>query len=105
MQIEKLHTPEEVVAECAVIIDVLRAFTTAAFAFSVGAHKIIPVSSPEDAFNLKRQNPDYLLMGEIQGKPIQGFDFGNSPTEIQGLDLKGKTIVQRTSAGTQGIVR
>ncbi len=105
MQIEKLHTPEEIVAECAVIIDVLRAFTTAAFAFSAGAHKIIPVASPEEAFELKRKNANYLLMGEIQGKPIPGFDFGNSPTESSNLDLSGKTIIQRTSAGTQGIVR
>jgi 2-phosphosulfolactate phosphatase len=105
MQIEKLHTPEEVVAECAVIIDVLRAFTTAAFAFSAGAHKIIPVSCPNEALHLKRQNGDYLLIGEVQGKPIPGFDFGNSPTEIKHLDLRGKTIVQRTSAGTQGIIR
>lgn len=105
MQIEKLHTPEEVVAECAVVIDVLRAFTTAAFVFSVGAHKIIPVADPEEPFELKRRNANYLLMGEIQEEPIPGFDFGNSPTEIQKLDLSGRTVVQRTSAGTQGVVR
>lgn len=44
-------------------------------------------------------------MGEIGGLPIAGFDFGNSPSEIKKLDLTGKTIIQRTSAGTQGVVR
>jgi 2-phosphosulfolactate phosphatase len=33
-----------------------------------------------------------------------GFEFGNSPFEVSGLHFGGKTIIQRTSAGTQGIV-
>jgi 2-phosphosulfolactate phosphatase len=33
-----------------------------------------------------------------------GFGFSNSPFEISHIDFGGKTIVQRTSAGTQGIV-
>jgi 2-phosphosulfolactate phosphatase len=37
--------------------------------------------------------------------PPDGFDFGNSPTQTNTLDLNGKIIVQRTGAGTQGIVR
>jgi 2-phosphosulfolactate phosphatase len=32
------------------------------------------------------------------------FDFGNSPFEVSQIDFSGKTIIQRTSAGTQGIV-
>lgn len=105
MQIEKLHTPEEVVVECAIIIDVLRAFTTAAFAFASGAEMIIPVATQETAFELKKLNPNYLLMGEREGHPIPGFDFGNSPSEILKQNLTGKALVQRTSAGTQGIAR
>jgi hypothetical protein len=31
-------------------------------------------------------------------------DFGNSPFEISTVDFHGKTIIQRTSAGAQGIV-
>ena len=37
--------------------------------------------------------------------PPEGFDFGNSPTQTNTLDLNGRVIVQRTGAGTQGIVR
>ena len=33
-----------------------------------------------------------------------GFDFGNSPFEVSKIDFAGKSIIQRTSAGTQGIV-
>jgi len=43
-------------------------------------------------------------MGEVGGGAPPGFDFGNSPFEIFNVDFHGKTIIQRTSAGTQGIV-
>lgn len=105
IRINKLQTPDSVLDECVIVIDVLRAFTTAAFAFSVGAAKIIPVSTVDEAFSIKSRLSNSLLMGEVGGLPIPGFDFGNSPTEIKKLDLTGKIIIQRTSAGTQGVVR
>jgi 2-phosphosulfolactate phosphatase len=43
-------------------------------------------------------------MGEVRGRRPPGFDFGNSPFEASEAELAGKTIVQRTGAGTQGIV-
>ena len=104
-KIKKLHTPNYVEEECVVVIDVIRAFTTAAFAFAKMAKKIILVSTVEEAFSLKKSNPDYLLMGEVGGLPIKGFDFGNSPIEIGKGNLSGETLVQRTSAGTQGAIR
>lgn len=88
----------------AVVIDVLRAFTTAAYAFAAGTEKIILVGTPEQAFLLKKQHPDYILVGEIGGKPIAGFDFGNSPAVMAKADLHGKTLVLRSSSGTQGVV-
>ncbi len=87
-----------------VVIDVLRAFTTAAFAFASGAKEIIFVASPEEAFMKYQQDPSLLLMGEREGKRIEGFHFENSPSEIQCADLSGRTMVQRTSSGTQGVV-
>jgi hypothetical protein len=49
-----------------------------------------------------RDRPD--LRGEVHGRAPDDFDFGNSPFEISGVDFHGKTIIPRTSAGTQGIV-
>jgi 2-phosphosulfolactate phosphatase len=43
-------------------------------------------------------------MGEAHGLMPAGFDFSNSPFAVSRADLRGKTIAQRTSAGTQGIV-
>ena len=85
-----------------VIIDVFRAFSTACYVVRNGAEEIIPVGDVELAYNLKEKNPDYVLMGERQGKMLPGFDFGNSPTDIQAVDFSGKTVIQTTSAGTQG---
>ncbi len=88
-----------------IVIDVIRAFTNAAFAFSRGAKEIYPVSKIKEALQLKAQIPDSLVCGEEGGLPPEGFDFGNSPTQTNVLDLSGRVIVQRTGAGTQGIVR
>ena len=88
-----------------VVIDVLRAFSTAAYAFAAGASKILLVGSVENALALKRDMPQAHLMGEINGYPIEGFEFGNSPTQLAGLDLTGAVMIHRSSAGTQGVVR
>jgi 2-phosphosulfolactate phosphatase len=86
----------------AVIIDVFRAFSTACYAVRNGAVEIIPVGDADLAYKLKEENPDYVLMGERQGKMLPGFDYGNSPADIQDVDFSGKTVIQTTSAGTQG---
>jgi 2-phosphosulfolactate phosphatase len=88
-----------------VVIDVIRAFTNAAFAFSRGAKEIYPVSKVKEAIAFKAQHSDWLACGEVDGIPPEGFDFGNSPSQVLKLDLSGKTIVQRTGAGTQGVAR
>lgn len=88
-----------------IVIDVLRAFTTAAYAFNKGAEKIIPVGTSHEAFELRNKIPGSLIMGEEHGYPPKGFDFGNSPAEIINHDLANITLIQMTSAGTQGLVR
>ena len=88
-----------------VVIDVIRAFTNAAFAFSRGAKEIYPVGTVEEALQFKTQYPEVLACGEVGGFPPEEFDFGNSPTQTNTLDLSGRVIVQRTGAGTQGVVR
>ena len=87
-----------------VAIDVLRAFTTAAYAFGAGADAIHLVGTVDEARQLKADHPSWLAMGEDHGRRVDGFDFSNSPVEVAAHDLTGRTIVQRTSAGTQGVV-
>ena len=86
------------------IVDVFRAFTTAAFCVAAGAREIVLVNDHEQALAMKRADPKLFLTGEIVGRPIPGFDVGNSPSAIERLDLTGRRVVQRTSSGTQGVV-
>ena len=87
-----------------VIIDVYRAFTTAAVALQRGAARILLVNTPEPAFKLRREGRGDLCMGEVSGIKVPGFDFGNSPLELSRADVRGKTLIQSTSAGTKGVV-
>ena len=86
------------------IIDVFRAFTTAAVVLANGASRVVMVGSVEEAFALRDSGVGQICMGEVHGRPPDGFDFGNSPFEVSQVDFAGKVIIQRTSAGTQGIV-
>ncbi|MCK4321946.1 2-phosphosulfolactate phosphatase [candidate division WOR-3 bacterium] len=87
-----------------VIIDVFRAFSTSCYIYNNGAERIIPVGDLKLAYKLKRENPHFLFFGERGGKKLKGFDFGNSPSQIEGLNFNGKTIIQTTSSGTKGLI-
>ena len=65
-----------------VVVDVLRAFTTAAYAFAAGARRIWLTESVDQALAMKAARPDLLAMGEDGGRRIAGFDHSNSPAEI-----------------------
>ncbi len=86
-----------------VIIDVFRAFSVECYAMARGARTILPVGTIEEAFALRAKFPDAILVGEREGKKCKGFDCGNSPSQLEGFDVCGKTIIHTTSAGTQGI--
>lgn len=87
----------------AVIIDVYRAFTTAAIALYNGAEAIILVAEVEEALDLKHGGIGEVCIGEVGGMRPDGFDFGNSPYEISRADVEGKVLIQSTRAGTVGV--
>ena len=86
-----------------VIVDVFRAYTTAATAFARGAEKIILVAEVDEALQLRERGIGELCVGEVGGMRPAGFDFGNSPSELETADLAGKTLIQSTRAGTVGM--
>lgn len=87
-----------------VVIDVLRAFTTACYAANNNPKDYIIVDDLNLAYKLKRGNQDRVLLGERDGLNLPGFNYGNSPFEIKNMDFSNKTIVHTTTLGTQGIV-
>ncbi|MGW4232268.1 2-phosphosulfolactate phosphatase [Streptomyces sp. NPDC004980] len=84
----------------AVVVDVMRAYTVAAWAFAQGAEKIVLAESLEEALALKAHHPDWVALKD--GPPAPGFDAVNSPGLLRSIDLGGRTVVQKTTAGTVG---
>src|SRR5579859_1069481 len=87
-----------------IVIDVIRAFTVAAYACAGGARRLWLVRTTDEAFALRQQEAQALLAGEIGGRLIPGFDLNNSPSLMAAANVQGRTIIQRTGAGTQGAV-
>jgi 2-phosphosulfolactate phosphatase len=91
--------------DTAVIIDVFRAFTCGAILLSYGVERLLLEEKPDRVLELKNTH-GYIALGEIGGVMVQGFDMGNSPSEITAAGpgyFKGRTVVQRTSAGVRGV--
>ena len=86
-----------------VIIDVFRAFSLEPIVLDQGVERLIAIGSEEIARAQKQQNPSFVLIGERQGRKPEGFDYGNSPSEVEGISFHGKTVLHTTSAGTQGL--
>lgn len=106
MKIHILHGLKGARNACgiAVVIDVFRAFSLECYMYARKATEILPCGTVEEAFSMKRRHPGYLLAGERNGVMVEGFDYGNSPSQFEFLDLTGKSIIHTTSAGVQGLV-
>lgn len=88
-----------------VVIDVLRAFTTAAVGLAGGAASWELVATVAEAHRRREADRRVMLVGEVDGRTAPGFDHGNSPTLLADVDLHGRHVVHRSTAGTQGVVR
>ncbi|MFJ9705061.1 2-phosphosulfolactate phosphatase [Streptomyces sp. NPDC101234] len=86
--------------DVAVVIDVMRAFTVTAWAFRRGAERIVFAETLDEALELKARNPGWLAFQD--GPVVPGFDLANSPARLRSLDVAGRTVVQKTTAGTVG---
>ncbi len=89
----------------AIIVDALRASATLATLFERGVCEVWVVSEVEQAWELKRQMPDALLIGERNSLKVEGFDFSNSPTEIlQAQGLEGRRAIFTSTTGAKRIL-
>ncbi|MBO4901690.1 MAG: 2-phosphosulfolactate phosphatase [Lachnospiraceae bacterium] len=87
-----------------VIIDVFRAFSLECYLYAYGAKEVRPAGTIEEAFAWKEKDPAVVLIGERGGKKCEGFDFGNSPSQVLPEAVAGKRVIHTTSAGTQGVI-
>lgn len=105
MEIQRVHRMDAAQARgIVIVIDVIRAFSVAAYALAGGAQGLWLVRTVEEALALREHEPAALLAGEVGGRLIPGFDFNNSPARMAGADVQGRWLIQRTGAGTQGAV-
>ena len=86
-------------ADVAIVIDVLRATTTATQALATGYRRVLCTESVERAAELRE--PGRVLAGERQCVKPPGFDQGNSPLEA--LRRCGDELVLATTNGTPAI--
>lgn len=87
-----------------VVIDTFRAFTTAAVLLARGVSELVLTADLDDARATAREL-DALLCGEDHGRTPDDFDLGNSPAAAgRRSGLEGRTVVQRTTAGTRSVV-
>jgi 2-phosphosulfolactate phosphatase len=88
----------------AIVIDVLRASTTIITALAHGAAAVRPVAEIAAARTLAvRLGPTAILGGERGGVRIEGFQFGNSPTEYTCEHVAGREVVITTTNGTAAL--
>jgi len=88
-----------------VIIDILRASTTIAYALASGVASVHPVLAVEEARKLHQswlgRRIDVVLAGERHALTPEGFDIGNSPTQVQDPKFRRKHLILTTSNGTR----
>ena len=104
MKIKIIDDPQKATG-IAIIIDVFRAFTVEPIIIKNGAKELIVIGNKEIAYNLKKENSNYILIGERNGIKLPNFDYGNSPSQIEKVDFTNKVVLHTTSCGTQGIVK
>jgi 2-phosphosulfolactate phosphatase len=94
--------------DVAVVIDVLRATTVIVHALAAGCCCVVACGEIDEAKRRAgelRGEGKVLLAGERHGKPIPGFDLGNSPGEFTVKTCKGATVVLTTTNGTRALLR
>ncbi len=85
------------------LIDTLRATTTMTTLVQGGVAAIYACPSIEAARALAGRLRGSRLCGEVEGERPEGFDFGNSPTEFEALDVSDWRVVQATTNGTPAL--
>lgn len=87
-----------------IVVDVFRAFSVSYYIDNNKPDRYIISESIEHSLRLRDELSPTILIGERQGIKVDGFDYGNSPTEILNRDFSHKTVIHTTTAGTKGLL-
>lgn len=99
LRVDLLPQPELTYPDVVLVVDVIRATTTATAFLEAGASAIYVSASLEQARAFK--DHDVIIAGEEGGLMPPGFDYGNSPRDALEARVTGKTVVMATTNGTR----
>ncbi|HLY85263.1 MAG TPA: 2-phosphosulfolactate phosphatase [Gaiellaceae bacterium] len=104
MRVHVAFTPgEQTSAPVGIVIDVLRATSTICQALASGYERVLCCAEIDEARALAQTEGSTRLAGERRLEPIDGFDFGNSPSELEGKPA-ARTLILTTTNGTRLLV-
>jgi len=104
MRVHVAFTPGELTpAPVGIDVDVLRATSTICQALSSGYGRVLCCAEVDEARELAQSEGLAKLAGERRLEPIEGFDFGNSPRELDG-EAAAETLILTTTNGTRLLV-
>lgn len=84
-----------------VLVDIYRSTSTMPILLKNGAKEIITTETLAQAREIKRGNPNYIIVGERMGFKVPGFDYGNSPSKLLDVDFTGKIVIFTSTNGTK----
>ncbi len=84
------------------VVDVLRATTTAPLLFERGLETLFVTPSMRSARSYASRH-ELLLIGERDGLPPEGFNYGASPADLSTVDFHGKSAVLTTQNGPSAL--
>src|SRR5499427_6052346 len=104
MRVHVAFTPGELTpAPVGVVVDVLRATSTISQALASGYRRVLCCAEIDEARALAEIEGPAKLAGERRLEHIEGFDFGNSPSELEG-EPAAETLILTTTNGTRLLV-
>jgi 2-phosphosulfolactate phosphatase len=104
MRVHVAFTPgEQTPAPVGIVVDVLRATSTICQALASGYGRVLCCAEIEEARALAATEGPAKLAGERRLEPVEGFDFGNSPRELED-GAAAKTLILTTTNGTRLLV-
>jgi 2-phosphosulfolactate phosphatase len=104
VRVHVAFTPgEQTPAPVGIVVDVLRATSTMTQALAAGYRRVLCCAEIDEARALAETEGPAKLAGERRLEHIEGFDFGNSPSEVAGQPA-AETLILSTTNGTRLLV-
>lgn len=88
-----------------VVIDVLRACTTAHTLLALPSRRLIVEEGVERARVLRDELSGARCFGERGGHRLEGYDYGNSPVDAAALAPEVHTVILNTTNGVRGTLK